>query len=219
MVATDTELLLKACRANPDEDTPRLILADSIEDDFGGAAAYIRQDVDLARHGARKIPLSRRTTARDYVRWVGTVLGADESVIGIGSAGWDHLMWTTSDRRNCLFVVARGLPMRLSTTAPMLMERAALQFLFPLTSVFVTCRRPWRDDLDGVFYGWTGSTYPQMWNTWEETPHEIPHTLWDRLAAPGHYSRHWNRGHYTRLKDSIDDLSNAALAFGRTAVA
>jgi hypothetical protein len=218
VLTTDTRLLLKACRDFAEEDTPRLMLADELEaTGFGEVAAVLR---GARLEASRKHRLETWARRYGYIRWLKSLLELPpESDCVFFGRLWNEFVWQDGRGRACLFRVTRGLPQHLSTTAPMLMERAALQFLFPLTSVFVTGRKPWRDDLDGVWYGWTGSTYPQKWNTWEETPHEIPHTLWERLAAPGTYLRHWNRGHYTRLKDSIDDLNAAALSFGRAAVA
>jgi uncharacterized protein (TIGR02996 family) len=230
---TDVLALLRACCEAPDDDTVRLVLADAVQESgFAGTAAFIRDDIAMSDKRARKsgiIPKSRVAYTPDYVRWMASLFGDDAMRFSsIHALGWDQMHWFNNDLRKCTFTITRGLPMHLSTTAIMLMERAAKQFLFPLTGVMVSDRRPWRDDMgvelmnDAVAYGWSAMPYPSKWETWIETPSEIPVTLYHHLApsvdtpATPTTPRHvHNRGHYWKAKDAIDDLNRAAMSFGK----
>ncbi len=228
--ATDAELLLAACRAEPEEDAVRLALADAIQSDgFEGGACYIRESIEhhnATKPKAGRTPRRRKAIAQDYARWMMGALGVVEPTADpdtdmfIGGESWDVFHWRVGDRwsgRECRFDIQRGLPYRISITCPMLMERAKDAFIFPLTSVFVTGRRPERDH-QFTEWQWNRALWPSPHGTWIEEKEMIPEPLYrlirnDDGTIPHGVSRH--RGVGTAVKA----LSTAALAFGRAAVA
>lgn len=228
---TDAELLLRACRLSPDEDTPRLALADELQaTGFEGAAEYIRESVEHDRAGGRtsgtvlRRRRKRQKMARDWCRWFEGLLGLPRLAL-VGGESWDFFHWRDRDlwdgSRECRLDIVRGLPMGVSVTCPMLMERAGLVFLFPLMHAFVTGRKPQREPgmtLDGYViephWLWVPRSYPQTFSTWEEEKWEIPHPLYRHLPA-GDYGT----GGFRKLADAVAGLNTAALAFGRAAVA
>lgn len=226
MIATNSALLLRACREQPDEDTPRLILADSLEEDGNQqAAAYLRESVVRDRKGEPK-PRRRAEAARGYMRWLESLFSippTDQTYAtsGIcGGEGWDRFYWTAGEGRRCRLDVNRGLPYRVSLTCPMLLEQAAKLFLFPLTHVIVSDRKA--ELVPAIHYGeyqmerhylWVEASYPQKFSTWEDDAHHIPAPLYRYLDAKP------VSAHYDTHSEAMQDLHRAALAFGRAAVA
>ncbi len=226
---TDVDHLLRAIRENPQEDAPRLMLADELADTgFSLAADYMRESIafDRSAPGARPPkPRQRRRKkiAQGYIRWLesrfGLPVAGTDPFSGIcGGETWDRFHWrAVGESRSCLFKVVRGLPASLTVTAPLLMQRTADLFSFPIASVTVSAdRKPERDAMGEVLYIWVCATWPQVWNTWEETAHQIPRPLFDLL--PQDPNIRW-KGHYTSMREACDALNTAALAFGRASVA
>lgn len=216
VLATDTHLLLRAIREQPDEDTPRLMLADEMQaNGFDGAAEYVRTSIENHQQLRRPTAVA---IANDYVRWIRSLVSGFPTIYCSEFLGRDlrGFTWRAGQRHWCEFIVEGGLPTFLRTTAPMLMSHRAEQFLFPLQTVTVTDRKPSRDFLPySNGWAWIGMPYPQRWNTWEDVPHEIPRPLWEHLTP----FPTMNRGRYRTRADAMTDLRSAALAFGRAAVA
>lgn len=229
MLTADTYALLAACRRESNEDTPRLALADEIEEaGFAGAAAYIRESIGHY-HRPTKEPRRRAAIARDYDRWLGSLFGLpprQEGVCGFvigGGEKWSSFHWWDGDNRNVALFVERGLPAKIRISCAMLMERAADIFIFPLTECLVTDRKPERDDIvpDDVQWVWCSRPYPSKWNTWIDDAYALPTPLYKLLPVqkcPGQPRAEMARGHYTSRKHADEALSEAALIFGRAAV-
>lgn len=228
MLSADALALLRACRANPADDTARLVLADQLEEYCGmpGAAAYIRADVEHAR--ARMGNLDYRESAqrrnahrRPYLDFLRAVLCGhvravreDEFVIAENAEG--EFVWGFYDLsyRRCSLRVERGLPATIRTTLPLLVDGAKRLFLFPLMACNVTDRAPERDHVPGVgmdvTWIWVYADYPQKFHTWEMSPTNVPRPIYHRLPQPVRYRR---------KADAREALNAAALQFGRAAVA
>lgn len=211
MTATESRLLLAACRERPECDTTRLVLADALEEEgqFPLAAAYIRESIRFAREGS-----ATRRPGLDYLKWLASVLGAEHNHGAAGwvpeylcaGEGWDEFIWRApGERRMCLFEIRRGLPEAVRLSCPLLMERAAVLNIFPLTRVAVTDRKPVRDD---VLHFWACRPYPAKFNTWEDDEHAIPAPLFNLLPV-GH---RW-KGRYHRRADALGALNEAARLF------
>ena len=214
---TDVKLLLAACRQSPEEDTPRLVLADAIEEEgFGGAAAYIRFDITRPPNKSRgRVSVEQKQRIAGYVAWLESLLDEPPTTKerGFYGLGWgDVIVWHVRDGRRCEFYIKRGLPQKLVTDLPMLMENAGRQFLFPLTSCRVVGRKPDFDDLHYPHhYQWVSSTYPQTFNTWEVEPHYIPEPVF-KFLKPSKSMRH--RGAYPSSTLAHFALDEAAFLFG-----
>jgi uncharacterized protein (TIGR02996 family) len=225
---TDTKLLLRACREHPAEDTPRLMLADALQTDgFDGAAAYIRESIEFARRSGKKRRVTRSAMGRDYIRWLGQLLSLPvcdsyaeykESNFICAGETWDDFYWRAAPfggNRWCDLYIERGLPTRLAGTLPLVMERAADLFQFPIQDVAARDRRPEYDEMFRV-YQWVCSLYPQTWNTWEETPYNVPKPIYSLIEWPtvnGHVRRDWSK-----KQDATDALHAAILKFGHNSV-
>lgn len=230
MITTDMQLLLRAIRDKPDEDTPRLMLADEMEQcGYGLAANYVRESVE---HGSEKKLRSssvkrrrRNIGAADYRRWLYDVLtpGEECGVVGTnhisGCDYWDGFMWGKGDRRYASIKIHRGLPTEvLILTAPLLLEQAKALYLFPLTNCRLRDRVPGHDD--GRMWYWSKvSPWPSKFNTWEEpySAYRLPPALFDGLlpASESDAGTRW----YRTMKSAQEALHYSALIFGRKAVA
>lgn len=229
MITADTLRLLAAIRVKPDEDTPRLALADELQDNgHEDAAEYLRDNMQ-PRTGERRA--SRTEIGNGYLRWLGELFGLPpwnerDHWLMCAGATWDSFCWRDGEaggNRRCELHVVRGLPHRLVVTCPMLMERARQLFLFPLTQCVVTGRTPERDPIFGVRV-WNCRDYPQRFSTWEESPEQIPKPIYE-LLSPGEWRNepragrvYRNKGEYGAKSLAHEDLNRAALAFGRRAV-
>jgi uncharacterized protein (TIGR02996 family) len=229
----DSELLLKACRMNPAEHSVRLQLADALEEEGSPiAAAYIRESIDFHRNGK----VAKRWTQnlwRGYAAWLRSLFGVvetndyDERRSFLLAHDANTFIWHAGERRRAELVVRCGLPETIRVTAPMLMDRAAPLFSFPLTRCIVTDRKPYVDDTepDGTpsrrLYSWQWASWPQKWNTWEEDEDKIPQPLYDLLPRDKEFrdgaGRPWRATYATKGNASLT-LEAAALAFGRAAV-
>ncbi len=223
---TDVTALLAACRQFPDEDTPRLALADALtESGWEDAAAFIRDSI--ANTGQRRV---RQTMARGYMRWLESLLmlppntTGDNPASGIcGGESWDSFAWWEQrDNRRCELLISRGLPTHLNSTAPMFMERAAVLFTFPVSAVHLCDRKADRDnftrDMGGdTLFGWNCSEYPQRFSTWEDydSLHHVPRPLYNCLpVGAGRQYKGW----YNSRAEADRALATAALAYGRSLV-
>ncbi len=232
----DAAMLLKACRMNPAEDTPRLALADAIQDQgYEGAASHIRESIHFARNG-KNGKRWRASTGRDYGKWLGNLLGVNlrsrfqplplsefakahddlrddpdtEEYICAGES-WDQFIWVGGDYHRCTFTIRRGLPEAISVTAPQLLRDVLKLFQFPLTACEVCDRKPLRDAFGGeTLWLWSSVHWPQKFSTWLDEPHALPPMLYSRLGNTG---RRW-RSHYVRRADAILNLNAAAMEYG-----
>ena len=223
----DVQLLLKACCLNPDEDTPRLMLADEIEENgFPGAARYIRDEIKFANEyhvigKRRKDSFQERESFLDYRSWLSSVFQCDESELHVAWGRSYEFTWSYGDNRRCRFVLWRGLPLRISVSMAMLAEKAKEIFQFPLMSCTVNDRRPIRVEIPTsiqVIWQWYGSTYPQKFSTWENEPHHVPEPIY-RYMEPEIGMRAFRLpikrlGVYSSLSIAINALNFAAYRFG-----
>lgn len=219
---TDAELLLAACRRTPDDDTPRLVLADRLQEDgFDGAAQFIRTEIKWFREGkpARIMRKANVQSAGGYVAWLSSLFPLD-AVVHHGGTQFIVFQFEPDNRRTVIHI-ERGLPLDLVSTAPHFMDRAAALFRFPIREALLSDRRP----IDGGphyprNFVWVRAAWPQKFNTWEESPHEIPAPLFDRLSlATGTHAGAYRRGHYPSRAQAQIALSLAARAHGEALVA
>lgn len=205
---TEAEQLLEACRLHPDEDTPRLLLADHLQENgCEDAAVYIRESIEHARVGNRGGIRYRKKTGGAYRLWLASLFAISPSVV---ANTWDRFELIVGHRRRCILNIHRGLPRDIAITAPLLMEQPAEVFRFPLTTCRVSDRIPNFDhDQPGNLWFWWSSPYPQKHNTWEESAHHIPSPLWTFLEGATHSVKF-----YTRRSDAITRLNAAAFRFG-----
>lgn len=211
---TDVDLLLAACCETPEEDTPRLMLADAIQaEGWDGAADYIRADIELCRRPKPKGQRGRKQNAlRPYRDWFQSMTGAFTIAMSTPTLlllseplGWDN--WNFGD-----FGIERGLPTNLRLNAPTFMRHAEWMFRFPVMSVTLRDRHPELDDfpLSTGHYLWSRRPYPQKFNTWEENSHHVPDVLHDHLEpVPDKTLRR-----YARVSLAMKDLNAAALRYG-----
>lgn len=233
----DVLALLRACRTAPDEDTPRLMLADAVEESgFTDAAAYMRTSLNLPR--GQRAP--KKPMGMAYLTWLEAVfaeasadplkftsIGEKHQNYIIAGTGWNQFVWIGSnDRRRCVIDIDRGLPSGIHVTCPMLVERATLLFIFPLTCCRVIDRRPEQCPVFGS-YRWEASTLPQKFNTWEEDQTQIPLEFWRFLPEAGWDDGpsgtdvgrlFYNKAEFATSKKARAALDAAALEYGRAIV-
>lgn len=207
--------LLEACRLHPEEDTPRLMLADYLQENGRELTAkYIRESISFANDRTPSRRLIRSKMGTDYRRWLESLFGIENSGTTHGDrytcAGetWDFFIVNLGERRNCTLGIKRGLPETLHVTAPMLMERAAQLFRFPLKTCTVTDRKPVHDPDIGRWV-WMSSSYPQKFSTWEDSPHHVPLPL-TRIMRREEQSR----VAFRTQKAALVTLHNVAFDFG-----
>lgn len=232
MIDTDVSLLLRACREAPADDAPRMILADAVQESgFEDAAIYIRESIAFHNTPSkkRKRRADRTMIGIGYQKWlahlfgvpVGPLTGEEQFVIGGDS--WDQFVWNEKyNSRRAVLDIERGLPDALYVTCPLLIERAADLFVFPIAHCKVTDRHPDREEVvpGDVTYHWVPATLPQKFNTWEDTQYQVPSELRKLmpLGKPHRLGRQSPVGQYETRTDAYHALKVAALAFGRASV-
>lgn len=211
--------LLAGVRAEPADDTPRLVLADAVQEQgFEMAAVYIRDDVAWSRSTTRARRPVRTHMAAGYAKWLLAVLGDPPDLRTNGGESWNEWVFTFGERRRGVVEIFRGLPYIVRVTAPAYMDLAPRLFQFPLVSCRLSDRSPQREQYDEVFYVWQRAHWPQKFNTWEEDAWQLPPVLFDRLAWP--VSSHGLAARfYPNISSANSDLHAAALSYGRTLVA
>lgn len=114
---SEREALLRAVCANPDDDTPRLVFADWLQENGEEARAeFIRVQIELARLAKgdrRRARMTRRSVALQEEfgdQWMGELPKPDKERIG-WTDGFGWLDGTRYDRgfAQCLFVQTAGL--------------------------------------------------------------------------------------------------------------
>lgn len=229
MTATDEQLLLHACRENPDDDTPRLVLADWLQENGReGAAAYIRDsiayDSGLQKPEVGK-PRRRKEMGLAYKEWLNSLMPIEAGMRFFGGENWDQFGWFTnesdeSELSSGRFDIRRGLPSHVSVRISFFMERAGDLFTFPIASCSINGRRPYRvDDVPPTYYRWSRASWPQKHNTYVGSSYQIPAPLFD-LMSPGDANRgSTSAGAFKQLKTAISALHRAAFAYGRAQIA
>lgn len=215
---TEAELLLAACRRTPDDDTPRLVLADRIQEDgFDGAAQLIRKEIDWFRNG-KPHRAERAKMIHDkpggYVAWLGSLFPSD--VIIHNHTTQFIVRSPDDDSRRTVIHTERGLPLDLVATAPHFMDRAAEFFRFPIREVLLSDRRPVASSIRT--FVWMNAAWPQKFNTWELSSHHVPAPLYALMPKPDPITG-LHRGHYPSRAQAQIALSLAAKAHGEALVA
>jgi uncharacterized protein (TIGR02996 family) len=187
----DGELLLRAIRANPAEDTPRLAYADWIEEEGDAARAeFIR--LQVLQPKSRKIAML-------YV---------------------DHWkQWTPAvfhDQGYCSY--QRGFIECVRSDCLTFYEHAAEAFRVGCVGrVELRDRRPARGYGNGELYWNRPLIWPQKFDTWNDSPHLLPPDLWHLLK--GYRRTMGTVKQYTGPASANNDLAAAALAYGRVKLA
>lgn len=184
----DRRLLLKAIQAEPLEDTPRLILADWYEE---------HGDVDRAEFIRLQIhePKSHRIAflfhrENNFRRWIPEPFAPHEVKF------------------------ERGLIVRVKCDCPKFYDHAGE--LFREGAIEVVKMRDRKADRDFQSYIWVKAyNWPQIHNTWVESPYVLPPDIWERLSEKWVYWPSDRKGEYDSRKNANKDLMQAALAYGR----
>ncbi len=189
---TDRDLLLRACRREPLEDTPRLMLADWWEDNGDRERAeFMRLQI-----GPKSAKASTRASELFHRRenW----------------RSWIPLPFRASEAH-----FERGLIARVECDCSTFHDHAVEVFAAgAVYAVRILDRAPDEDMGDYIFV--KAHNWPQRWQSWRDSPYYLPPDIFNRLpSCPGPHSV----ARYPAPTRARKDLNAAALAYGNAKLA
>lgn len=205
----DLAALLAACAAHPADDTPRLVLADYLEDE--GAAAVVG-----AAHWAKTIraQCGPAPAPAVLVRPGGHRAGPRAcGSVGLRALVLEYLPGVVTAR------FARGMPEAVDLPLAAFVANARALAAFPVTAVALTDPRPERYASGWVYYYTSKWSYANAPILWGDTPQVLPRELDIRKAAAGRPASYRGRAFRTaaEAREALSGVCVAYLAARRAA--
>lgn len=196
---THEEAFIQAICENPDDDAPRLMYADWLEERGDPRGEFIRVQMKIAEKG-----FYSDGTPCAYQRC--QELRQQERILLSKGNDYRWFFRRGALGEECKWIFRRGFVERVElTTADWLAHGPALVLAAPLREVLILDREP--------FISWTSSrTFGWFQGNIRPSAYHIPESIYKYLQGQ---KANWTNHEYKSPDDALDDLSRACLKWAR----